>query len=229
MIDPPSEVSRGQAEEPGLLRSVLRDQVKDRILQDIIEGRYPPGTRLIETRIARQLHVSQAPVREALRDLESVGLVESIAFRGARVRQPRPDELLEAFPVRAALESLAASLAAARIEPAELHAMEGTIVRMERAAEEGDEHAQSQANAEFHALVVQASGNATLRRQWALLEPFARTYLTSARSGIDLMVLARRHRKILDPLRRGDADEAGAAMREHLLEAARWLEEALGR
>lgn len=229
MIDPPSEVSRGQAQEPGLLRSVLRDQVKDRILQDIIEGRYPPGTRLIETRIARQLHVSQAPVREALRDLESVGLVESIAFRGARVRQPRPDELLEAFPVRAALESLAASLAAARIEPAELDAMEGTIVRMERAAEEGDEHAQSQANAEFHALVVQASGNATLRRQWALLEPFARTYLTSARSGIDLMVLARRHRKILDPLRRGDADEAGAAMREHLLEAARWLEEALGR
>ena len=149
MIDPPSEVSRDQAQEPGLLRSVLRDQVKDRILQDIIEGRYPPGTRLIETRIARQLHVSQAPVREALRDLESVGLVESIAFRGARVRQPRPDELLEAFPVRAALESLAASLAAARIEPAELDAMEGTIVRMERAAEEGDEHAQSQANAEF--------------------------------------------------------------------------------
>jgi DNA-binding GntR family transcriptional regulator len=229
MIDPSSEVSRDQAEEPGLLRSVLRDQVKDRILQDIIEGRYPPGTRLIETRIARELHVSQAPVREALRDLESVGLVESIAFRGARVRQPRPEELLEAFPVRAALESLAASLAAARIEPAELDAMEETIVRMERAAEEGDEHAQSQANAEFHALVVLASGNATLRRQWALLEPFARTYLTSARSGIDLMVLARRHRKILDPLRRGDGDEAGAAMREHLLEAARWLEEALGR
>lgn len=229
MIDPSSELSRDQTEEPGLLRSVLRDQVKDRVLQDIVEGRYPPGTRLIETRIARELHVSQAPVREALRDLESVGLVESVAFRGARVRQPRPEELLEAFPVRAALESLAASLAAARIGPAELDEMEQTICRMERAAEAGDEHAQSLANAEFHALVVQACGNATLRRQWALLEPFARTYLTSARSGIDLMVLARRHRKILDPLRRGDAEQAGAAMREHLLEAARWLEEALGR
>lgn len=229
MIDPSSQLPPDQTEEPGLLRSVLRDQVKDRVLQDIIEGRYPPGTRLIETRIARELHVSQAPVREALRDLESVGLVESVAFRGARVRQPRPEELLEAFPVRAALESLAASLAAARVQPGELNQMEETIRRMERAAEEGDEHAQSLANAEFHALVVQASGNATLRRQWALLEPFARTYLTSARSGIDLMVLARRHRKILDPLRRGDAETAGSAMRDHLLEAARWLEEGLGR
>lgn len=229
MTDPSQALSQDQTEEPGLLRSVLRDQVKDRILQDIIQGRYPPGTRLIETRIARQLHVSQAPVREALRDLESVGLVESFAFRGARVRQPRPEELLEAFPVRAALESLAASLAAKRIQAGELEAMEQSIRRMELAAEEGDEHAQSHANAEFHALVVEASGNATLRRQWALLEPFARTYLTSARSGIDLMLLARRHRKILNPLRRGDAEEAGAAMREHLLEAARWLEEGLGR
>ncbi|MGH7911919.1 MAG: GntR family transcriptional regulator, partial [Candidatus Dormibacteraceae bacterium] len=208
-----------------LTRPVLRDQVKDRILQDIITGRYRPGARLIETRIARELGVSQGPVREALRDLESVGLVDSVAFRGARVRQPTPEELLEAFPVRAALESLAVSLAAQRIGAEELAAMEAAIGEMERAAERQDEHAQSIANASFHALAVQASGNGTLQRQWALLEPFARTYLTSARSGIDLMVLARRHRKILDPLRRRDGDQAAAAMREHLLEAARWLQE----
>lgn len=224
-------ISSEQAPEPtedsGVQRSVLRDQVKDRVLQDIVEGRYPPGTRLIETRIARELHVSQAPVREALRDLESVGLVESFAFRGARVRRPRPEELLEAFPVRAALEALAVSLAADRIQPEELDEMEATIRRMERAAEQGDEHVQSRANAEFHGLAVQASGNATLRRQWALLEPFARTYLTSSRSGIDLMVLARRHRKILDPLRRRDGAAASAAMRQHLEEAARWLSEGL--
>ncbi|MFZ0216499.1 MAG: GntR family transcriptional regulator [Candidatus Dormiibacterota bacterium] len=229
MIDRSPDSPSRPVEEPALLRSVLRDQVKDRILQNIVEGRYPPGARLIETRIARELRVSQAPVREALRDLESVGLVESVAFRGARVRQPRPEELLEAFPVRAALESLAAAMAAERIDEGQLDAMERAIRQMEQAAEQQDEHAQSRANAEFHALVVQASENATLQRQWALLEPFARTYLTSARSGIDLMVLARRHRKILDPLRRRDGAAAASAMREHLLEAAGWLEESLAR
>ena len=208
-------------------RGLLRDQVKDLIMEGIVEGRYPAGSRLIETQIARELDVSQAPVREALRDLESVGVVESSAFRGVRVRKPTRQELIEAFPVRAALESLAAADAAPRITQAQLDELAGLIELMEKAAEEGNEHEQSQANARFHALIVQAAGNATLHRQWGLLEPFARTYLTSARSGVDLLVLARRHLKILEPLRARDGEAAAAAMRDHLLEAGRWLEEAI--
>jgi DNA-binding GntR family transcriptional regulator len=59
-----------------IARSVLADQVKDRLLQDILTGRYPPDSRIIETRVARELGVSQAPVREALRGLEATGVVE---------------------------------------------------------------------------------------------------------------------------------------------------------
>lgn len=196
-------------------------------MEGIVEGRYAAGSRLVETQIARELDVSQAPVREALRDLESVGVVESSAFRGVRVRKPSRQELIEAFPVRAALESLAAAEAATRITDQQLADLAKLIERMEQAAADGNEHEQSKANARFHALIVTAAGNATLHRQWALLEPFARTYLTSARSGIDLLHLARRHLKILEPLRRRDGTAAAAAMREHLLEAGRWLEEAI--
>src|SRR5512132_3323511 len=95
----------------GISRSVLSDQVKDRLLQAILDGRYQPGARIVETRVARELGTSQAPVREALRDLEGLGVVESTAFRGARVRRPSVDELLEAFAVRSELESLGARLA----------------------------------------------------------------------------------------------------------------------
>ena len=81
----------------------LREQIKGVILQRILDGDYEPGARLVETRIAQELGVSQAPVREALRDLEQLGCIVHEPFRGCSVRAFSADELLEAFPVRAAL------------------------------------------------------------------------------------------------------------------------------
>ncbi|MDQ6743168.1 MAG: GntR family transcriptional regulator [Candidatus Dormibacteraeota bacterium] len=213
----------GDGTRAPLLRDVLRTQVKESIMRGIIEGRYPPGARLIETRIARELGVSQAPVREALRDLENVGVIDSLAFKGARVRLPSSAELIAAFPVRAALESLAAAEAARRMGEPELRRLDDLIVGMVDAAHRGDVHYQSVANASFHALIVQSAGNPVLERQWALLEPFARTYLTATKAHVDLVWIAERHRNILDPLRRRDSQAAADAMRDHLMEACRWL------
>lgn len=75
-------------------RSPLSDQIKDRLLQEILSGAYAPGSRIVETRVARELGTSQAPVREALRDLEALGVIEISAYRGARVRHPSKAELL---------------------------------------------------------------------------------------------------------------------------------------
>ena len=82
-------------------RTVLREQVKDVLLQRIVSGELKPGERLVETRIAQELGTSQAPVREALRDLELLRLVESEPFRGSRVRVFGEEELIEVYPVRA--------------------------------------------------------------------------------------------------------------------------------
>ena len=71
-------------------RSVLADQVKERLLEGILTGHYPPDSRIVETQVARELGTSQAPVREALRGLEALGVVEITPFRGARVRRPSP-------------------------------------------------------------------------------------------------------------------------------------------
>ena len=72
--------------EAPVLRSNLREQIKDVMLQRIVSGAYPPGARLVETRIAQELGVSQAPVREALRDLEQLGCIVHEPFRGCSVR-----------------------------------------------------------------------------------------------------------------------------------------------
>src|SRR5881275_375542 len=88
-------------------RTVLREQVKRLLLERILAHEYAPGERLVETRIAAELGTSQAPVREALRDLELLRFVESTPFRGARVREVSQEELLEIYPVRAAIEEVA--------------------------------------------------------------------------------------------------------------------------
>ena len=202
-----------------------RERAKDVILQRIVSGEYPPGARLVETRIAQELGVSQAPVREALRDLEQLGCIVHEPFRGCSVRAFSADELLEAFPVRAALEALAARLAAERIGEGELLRLAELLETMRAAARRGDAHGQSQANASFHATIVRAARNATLERQWALLEPFSRTYLTVSQAGLDLLALSERHIPILDALRARDPDAAADAMHQHLMDAAELLKE----
>jgi DNA-binding GntR family transcriptional regulator len=210
------------SEEP-LLRSSLRERIKDVMLQRIVAGEYTPGMRLVETRIAQELGVSQASVREALRDLEHIGCVSYEPYRGCSVRTFSTDELLEAFPVRAALEALAAELAAAAMTPAELDEVERRYGAMVAAAQAGDAHAMSQADTAFHAAIVAAARNATLERQWTYLEPYLRTFITLSRPGIDLVVLAEEHLPILEALRAGDPKRAGRTMHRHLMHAARNL------
>ena len=200
-------------------RNVLSAQVKDRILQWILEGELAPGSRIVETRVARELGTSQAPVREALRELATLGVIEMEPYRGARVRKPTKAELVEAMEVRGELEAMAAGLAAARITPEVLAKLRRLIDDMNASADSGNVHEHAFVNTEFHATVVHASGNKTLERVWSMLEPFARTYVTAAVPGIDLHWLGRRHYAVLDALEAGDVDKAAEAMRVHAREA----------
>jgi DNA-binding GntR family transcriptional regulator len=204
-------------------RSVLSDQVKDRLLQAILDGRYPPGARIVETRVARELGTSQAPVREALRDLEALGVVETSPFRGARVRRPSAGELLEAFEVRSQLESLGARLALERITDDELDELSLYLDEMRRAARAGDPYAEATADASFHGRIVGIAANATLERVWRQLEPFSRTYITLLVPGTDRHRIADLHQPVLDALRNGDPDEAVAALHRHYVDAGAML------
>jgi DNA-binding GntR family transcriptional regulator len=208
------------SEDLAIARSVLSEQVKERLLEEIMAGRYPPGARIVETRVARELGTSQAPVREALRDLEGLGIVETSAFRGARVRRPDSEELLEAFIVRAELESLAARLAIPILTDDHVTALEHQVRTMQEAAAAGDAHGEAEADAAFHSLIVHLSGNATLERVWHRLEPTLRTYVTITAPGVDRKDVADQHLPVLEAIRRRDADEAAAVLHAHFAHAA---------
>ncbi len=203
--------------------SVLSDQVKGRLLEAILDGRYPPGARIVETRVAREFGTSQAPVREALRDLEALGVVENAPYRGARVRQPSTEELLEAFEVRSILETHAARLAFLHVSARDIERLRNYVDEMRRAAKDGDPYAEATADAAFHGHIMDLAGNAILARVWKTLEPFLRTYITIVSPGVDRRAVADRHVPILEALEARDAEAVQAAMREHFDQAANAL------
>ena len=95
---------------------------------------------------------------------------------------------------------------------------------MEEAADRGDAHDQALNNTRFHARIIDAAHNRTLKRQWSMLEPFSRTYVTASVPGMDLHWLTRRHDEMLDAIREKDPDRAAETMRRHAAEAADLLD-----
>jgi DNA-binding GntR family transcriptional regulator len=191
---------------------VLRQQVKELLLERILAHHYAPGDRLVETRIAQELGVSQAPVREALRELETLRFVESAPFKGAWVREVSDRELAEIYPIRAALEDVAARAAAERLA-GDVAALEREIARMAKAK---DLHEQVGHDVRFHRLIVEASANARLIELWDSLQVEARTMITAIRTGLDPIAIAARHEPIVEALRVQDADAAGQEIRRHV-------------
>jgi DNA-binding GntR family transcriptional regulator len=196
-------------------RIVLREQVKELVLERILDGTYAPGERLVETRIAQELGTSQAPVREALRDLELLRLVESEPFRGARVREVQREELAEIYPVRAALEEVAAREACARLD-GDVAVLEAELDGMRKAAARGDLHAQVEHDAAFHRAIVEACGNATLIAVWSSLGIHARTLLTALTTGVEAREIVEMHAPIVEAFSERDARKAGRVLRRHV-------------
>src|ERR1700712_328038 len=157
-----------------LTRSVLADQVKERLLEAILDGSYPPDSRIVETAVAKELGTSQAPVREALRGLEALGIVEITPFRGARVRRLDSGELLEAYVVRSAIEVLGARLAVPAMTDDDVAQILETGRGVGDAARPGDARAVAMTDAPLQEQIMELSGNSPLLRVGRSLEPFSR-------------------------------------------------------
>jgi DNA-binding GntR family transcriptional regulator len=197
-----------------IARTVLREQVKDVLLERILRGELEPGERLVETRLARELGTSQAPVREALRDLELLRLVESEPFRGSRVRAVDDSQLLPVFPVRAALEELAAGEAARNAS--DMTALDRELESMREAAAAADWRTQIAHDVAFHRTMVELAGSEPLLRSWLVLGVEVSTAFATYQTLWDQTELAEFHVPIIEAIRAGDSRRAGAEARKHV-------------
>ncbi len=213
--------SRADADFGGeLLSATVRRLVLDRI----VRGHYGPGERIVEFQLAKELGVSQSPVREGLRELAAIGIVTIHPRRGARVRMPSAKELADVSVVRAEVDALAASLAAPRVGEDVLAALEDLVEEMLAHLAEGDFPGVTEADVRFHQLVVQASDNHALERAFDQLAPFARTFITLTLPDVDVREIVLQHRRILERLRARSPERAADAARRHQLSVSELLQ-----
>ncbi len=201
-----------------LTRTVLREQIRELLLERILKGELQSGDRIVELQIAQELGTSQAPVREALRELQSLGFVEHEPYRGTRVRRITEEELAEIYPVQATLEELAAQEAASRLD-GKVEELEREFEAMREAAGRDDLQDLAAHDATFHRLIVEAAGNKVLLDTWSTLRVEARVVVTALKTDIDLHELAELHRPLLEALKedlqRKPAARSGSTLRQH--------------
>jgi len=206
----------GHMDEEILHRAPLGGQIREFVIDAIMSGELRAGDRVVAKALAKRLGVSQAPVREAIRDLVLLGFLDTEPFKGTSVRSFTEKELQEVYTVRAALESLAARLAATRMTEEDVRSLQDTLDRMIQAAQEQDEEEMVRLDNEFHETILQVSGNKLLHQVWQTVQFGYWTIVTARVSTYDLEELARRHESLLEALKSGEPQRAMAAMQCHI-------------
>lgn len=193
-----------------LKRVCTRDYIRDTLVSRIMDGTYPAGTQLKELHLAREFGVSQAPIREALRELEGSGLVTSQRFRGTRVRGADFAEMRESYELRMMLEMRSVALAAP-YQPRLLDDLSEFLHGMDAAVKVDDSEGYIDNALRFHRRLVESSGNRTFLGVWDSLLWDIRGRIALRRladQGKSLKALVSIHKALLGRLRAQDVDGA---------------------
>lgn len=192
----------------------LRDILED----EIVTGTIRPGERLDEQSLATRFAVSRTPIREAIMQLATTGLVDLHPRRGAFVASLSFKDVVERFEVMAALEGMCGALAARRITEAKQRDLEKAHEDCVKEASQESPDAYYYANERFHLTIYEACQNAFLAEQarqlHTRLKPYRRLQLR-ARSRVSNSLSE--HQGIVDAIRAGDSEAAERLLRDHVL------------
>ncbi|MHB1394092.1 MAG: GntR family transcriptional regulator [Clostridia bacterium] len=199
-----------------LIKKVLSERIKEQLIEDLLNKKYKSGDKLVESTLAKRFGVSQAPVREALKALVEMGFVTIEPYKGTTVRTMTKAEMWETFTVRAALESLAAGIAAEKITPDEITKLEGLVDEMIKAAEEGDLIKRTDINNQFHEEIIRISGHKLIMRLSRSMRFANWSHTTGTFTSMSSVEIASRHKEIIRIFKKHNSEEAAAVMREHI-------------
>jgi DNA-binding GntR family transcriptional regulator len=206
-----TERARGKyVSKSDMVADVLRELITDRQLS--------PGTPLRQRDLAEQFDVSYTPVREALRRLESEGLVVTDVHRGATVAHTESQELEENYRILAALEALAGSLALAKMTDGDLAEIEA--LHREVAACRPDDERLAELNRQFHFRVYECARSPMLLLLMRLLW---RSFPDGPQAGRPHQESARQHAQLVSALKERDEERVAAIIRDHTLGSIKYL------
>jgi len=206
------------AEEVQAIRSQSIVDIVYRQIQELVfKNKILPGERINEYKLAEMLTVSRAPIREACRQLEKEGLLEIKKNQGVFVKNVNVEEAIELYEVRAALEALAAELAAERAKTEDFDKLEENMLMLSRYAD-SDEESYFNAHIEFHWTIIRAAGNQSLSSMLEMTGKRQRLFRKQTFLILkDLRSSMRQHKRIVDALRSRNGKEAAKLMRRHIL------------
>lgn len=197
-------------------RKLLRDEIREAIEKAIETNELKPGDRVIETQWAEDLGVSKAPVREAIRELEAMGLLEDLPFQGSFVRRLSSQDISDASLVRQSLEGLGMREASKRITDQQLAEIHEILREMEAAADQQDFAEYIEKDVLFHRRIMEIAENGMLIRVWEQSRIVEWTKIVTKMSKQSLDTLAFRHEAIYLALAAHDPDQAEKAAILHL-------------
>jgi len=211
------EVPRVNRAVPSVAKITRAEELRLQLADEIVRGALAPGAALDETEIAKRFNVSRTPVREALRQLATSGLVEARAHRGAVVARPSAERLTGMFEAMAELEGICAGLAAQRMTPGERQRLEAVHEELRNLSHAGNPERFHEVNERFHNAIYAGAHNAyiaeiTLATR-VRVQPFRRAQFRNlgrlAKSHVE-------HDRVVVAILRGDKLGAANAMRAHI-------------
>lgn len=219
----PARPSSASASLGAIPPTSRRQQVADLIREAIVSGVLPAGEQLKQDQLSRELGVSPGPLREAMRQLESEGLVALHPNQGVFVTEVSAEELFGVLlPVRLVLERYAVTRAAAMLTEDDLAELDSLVQVMEVGARQGSFATVNEADLQFHELTVRASGAVHATQLWKSVLPRIRMHFyRTAPLHRTLQEIPAEHRELLDALKTRDPGVIGAALEQHIIGAAR--------
>lgn len=191
-------------------------EVFQRLRAAILSGELQPGTPLKEAHVAKQLSVSQVPVREALLQLEHLGLVVRVPDKGSYVTKLTRAEMLQLIEVRIHLEDLAFRLAAKKMTPRIEAELRERLDELQRSIEANDHLAVAEADLKFHETVWRASGNTVLEKTLDQLCVSVYAFVSLQRRARGEKLATVSHEVLLDALLSSDSKCISKSIRDHL-------------
>ena len=203
-----------------LQSSSLVNVVHGELEKMILSGTLAPGEKLTELTLAAKLGVSRGPLREAFRMLEEAGLVKITKNRGVFVRDIAVDEAIEIFDLRAAMDELVGRRLAENITGPQLKEIRGMVDAMERTVKDKDAYHYHLLNLKFHDRLVELAGNRKLTEIYRkLIKELSLFRRLNLEDGWLMPISATEHRQIVKAIASGDADIAGKAMFDHVMDS----------
>jgi DNA-binding GntR family transcriptional regulator len=224
-FDVPADAALAERHSPRQLEPLtprtLVDHVVEAIVQAAATGIFMPGDRIVEADVARRLNVSRVPVREALRLLESQGIVVSMPYRGMRLMEVSADRLRKILEVRLALETMAAFMlrAACRDNPQVLAPLEAISAQLHAAALAGDRFGIATLDTRFHRTMCRLTGNEILLAAWEPLACQLTIIFGLSTLQNDMAAIAEEHVVLTDLIRGDDEAALKRNLQLHILDS----------